>query len=277
LPKKYNKKVILFPAGSSGHFLSAMLTTGNILVLPNYRIDLMQTVSSAIFITGEHSSDNKFNEFDSDVCVQNIKNEIINGRHQVILSHYRQVSKLKDFESNNWIKKIVPGANIFGWIKNLVYKKQQIEQIDLRNTTFRFQVDANFMNIDTWYNINLQDNDTPAEMLIDFGKIYDIQYLVDLYKEANGSEPNNLRIKFAEDYIANQFPLVSDCDSKSMLDIVNHVNPKDSFDIATVLFIYEKNYNTIDSNRLWTIDNLPQTVHECIEFLIANEKNYLIF
>jgi hypothetical protein len=267
----------LFTAGTSGNFLASMLTKGNIFLLPNFRYDLGQKVPSAVFITGEHSPDFRFNDFKSDICLKNIKDAIINDRRQVILSHYQQVSELKEFESTNWIKKIVPGTNIFGWMKNMVYKKQYIEKVDLTNAMFQYQVDENLMNLKSWYNLNLIDNDTPADMIIDFGKMHDITYLVDLYKSANGSLPDDLRIKFAEEYISKQFPPLGDCDSKSMIDIIEHVNPQDSFDIATALFIYEKNHNTIDCNRLWTIDNLPNTIPECIEFLIKNERNYLIF
>ena len=277
MTKSYNKKVILFQAGSSGNFLATLLTTGTIFVLPNARIDLGQTLSSAVFISGEQSPDIKFNDFDSDVCLKNIKNAIMHDQRQVILSHYQQISLLKEFESTNWIKKIVPGSNIFGWIKNIVYKKQYVEMVDLTKARFQHQVDENLMNLATWYNLYLQDNDTPADMIIDFGRMYDITYLTDLYKSANGSLPDDLRIKFAEKYISNQFPPLNDCDSKSIIDIIEHVNPKDPFDIATALFIYEKNHNTIDCNRLWTIDNLPNTIPECIEFLIENERNYLIF
>jgi len=277
MTKKYNKKVILFAAGASGNFLASLLTTGNTLVLPNSRIDLGQKLSSAVFVTGDHSQDFKFNDFDSDICLKNIKDAIMHDQRQVVLSHYQQVSELREFESTNWIKKIVPGKNIFGWIKNIVYKKQYVEMIDLTNTRFRYQVDGNLMNLKTWYNLNLLDDDTPADMTIDFGRMFDITYLVDLYKSANGSLPDDLRIKFAEEYISKQFSPLSDCDSKSMIDIIEHVNPKDPFDIATVLFIYEKNHDTIDRNRLWSIDNLPNTIPECIKFLINNERNYLIF
>jgi hypothetical protein len=89
----------LFQAGSSGNFLAALLTTGNIYVLPNTRIDLGQRVSSAVFISGEQSSDKRFNDFDSDVCLKNIKDAIINDQRQVILSHYQQVSELREFDS----------------------------------------------------------------------------------------------------------------------------------------------------------------------------------
>jgi hypothetical protein len=277
LSNDYSKKVILFQAGSSGNFLAALLTTGNIFVLPNTRIDLGQRISSAVFISGEQSSDKRFNDFDSDVCLKNIKTAIMHDQRQVILSHYQQVSELREFESTNWIKKIVPGTNIFGWIKNIVHKKQYVELVDTRSTNFRYQVDGNLMNLKTWYDLNQQDKDVPTNMTVDFGRMYDITYLADLYKSANGSYPDDLRIKFAEEYINKQFPPLGDCDSNSMIDIIEHVKPLDSFDIATALFIYEKNHNTIDSNRLWSIDDLPNTVSGSIEFLIANERNYLIF
>lgn len=277
MSNNYSKKVILFQAGSSGNFLAALLTNGNIFVLPNTRIDLGQRISSAVFISGEQSSDKRFNDFDSDACLKNIKTAIMHDQRQVILSHYQQVSELREFESTNWIKKIVPGTNIFGWIKNIVHKKQYVELVDLRSTNFRYQVDGNLMNLKTWYDLNQQDKDVPTNMTVDFGRMYDITYLADLYKSANGSYPDDLRIKFAEEYISKQFPPLGDCDSNSMIDIIEHVKPLDSFDIATALFIYEKNHNTIDSNRLWSIDDLPNTVFGSIEFLIANERNYLIF
>lgn len=276
MSKKYNKKVILFRTGSGGNFLASLLTTGTIFVLPNSRIDLGQTVSSAVFITGEQSSDAKFNDYASDVCLQNIKNAIMHDQRQVILSHYQQISELKEFKSTNWIKKVVPGTNIFGWIKNVVYKKQYVELIDFSGANFRYQVDGNLMNLKTWYNINQQDKDIPPDMTINFGRMHDITYLIELYKSANGSYPDDERIKFAEEYTNKQFTPLGDCDSKSMKDIIEHVKPRDSFDIATALFIYEKNHNTFDSNRLWSIDNLPNTVDGSIEFLIANERNYIL-
>ena len=275
--KEYTKKVILFPAGASGNFLAAFLTEGTIFVAANNRIDLGQQLSSSVFITGSNSLDKRFIDSDSDVCLQNIKNSIISGSHQVILSHYQKVSNLVDFCQYAWIKKVSPAENVFGWLKNIVYKKQYIEQADIRHVSYSHQVDENFIHLQTWYDINQLDLDRPSDMTIDFSKIHDINYLISLYQSANGNQPDDSRIKFAEEYISKQFLPLGDCKSTSMTDIIKHVTPRDPFDIATVLFIYEKNHNTLDRNRLWTIDNLPNTIPDCIEFLIANEKNYTFF
>jgi hypothetical protein len=272
LLKNYNKRVILYPAGSSGYFLAAFLITGHDHVLPNNRIDLGQKLSSTVFVTSD-----PLNDYDSEECLLQIKDEILHGHRQSILSHYSKISQLKEFESTNWIKKIVPDTNIFGWIKNIVYKKKYTEFIDLRNTPLRHQVDGTFLDLITWYDFNQKDYDKPSDMTIDFGRICNIQYLIDLYESANGVKPTDERLKFAEDYISKQFPPLGDCDSTSIVDVINHVNPQDPFDIATVLFIYEKNHNTLDTNRLWSINDIPNTVPDSIEFLISNERNYSIF
>ena len=62
-----------------------------------------------------------------------------------------------------------------------------------------------------------------------------------------------------------------------MVDIVNFIKPADLYDLAILLFIYEKNHNTVDQNRNWTIDDLPTDINHAIDFLVTNSKNYVIF
>ena len=68
--KKYKKKIILFPAGASGNFLAAFLTTGAVFVIPQYRLDLGQLISNSIFVPSD---------------LAKIKNTIINDTHQTII------------------------------------------------------------------------------------------------------------------------------------------------------------------------------------------------
>jgi hypothetical protein len=49
------------------------------------------------------------------------------------------------------------------------------------------------------------------------------------------------------------------------------------YDLAILLFMYEKNHNTVDQNRLWTINHIPVDVDQAVEFLVKNSKNYSIF
>jgi hypothetical protein len=274
----YTKKVILFPAGASGHFLSAFLSHDEIIdTLPNFRLDLGQTLSSALFVSGEPVPNGRFDDFESHRCLTNIKNCIVEGEHQTILSHYLKISELREFENTVWIRKIVPITNLFGWIKNIVYKKKYIEQIDCRQQAFAQQVDGCFMDLITWTEINRTDQDRPDDLIIDFGKMYDINYLVQLYESANGHSPDHLRIQFAEEYIRKQYASLHDSDATKMIDIIQHVDPQDPFDIALVLFLFERNHMTIDCNRQWTINDMPNTVTEAVDFLLNNANNYLIF
>jgi len=259
---KYQKKIILFPAGASGNFLAAFLTAGNTLINPQYRIDLGQTVSSSIFV---------------DPDLDQIKDAVINDNHQTILSHYRNVSDLREFQSRHWLRKIYPCTNLFGWLKNVFYKKQQIEKVDVSQAAMLTQFDFMFENMKHFYFWLKEDTDCPEDLTIDFGKIKNIDYLIDLYVDVNGHRPDASKINFAVDYTNIQGPTVDDCDYLDIEDIVNSINPQDLYDLATLLFIYEKNNNTIDCNRLWTIDDLPVDINHAIEFLIDNSKKYSIF
>lgn len=258
----YSKRVILFPAGASGHFLATFLAANPQEMSPTFRIDFGQHSATAV----------KFcNTYDD------IVTELETGNHLTILSHCLEVSKLKTHPSHPKLYKIYPKTNVFGWIKNVHYKKQLVEYVDYSAADFVMRVDMHIMNIHDFYTqINL-DNDIPDELTVDFGQLYNIEYLTDLYKTVNQKLPSQDTINFASDYVSKQFPPLEDCLSKDLIDIVKHVNPQDLFDLAIVIFIYEKNHNTVDKNRLWSIDDLPNTVPASIEFLLKNEKNYTIF
>lgn len=259
---KNQKKIILFPAGSSGNFLAAFLTTGATFVNPQYRIDLGQTISSSIFVDPE---------------LDQIKDAVVNDNHQTILSHYSKVSDLREFQSQHWLRKIYPCTNLFGWLKNVFYKKQQIENVNVSRAAMLTQFDFMFENMKDFYFWIKKDTDCPKDLTIDFGKLNNLDYLIDLYVDANGYRPDTEKINFALEYTNIQSPTVNDCDCLDMEDIVNSIHPKDLYDLATVLFIYEKNNNTIDCNRLWTIDDLPVDIDRAVEFLIDNSKKYSIF
>ena len=268
-----DKKVILFQVGASGHFLAEFLTIEDITVLPNRRIDHRQRLSS-VFVD-ETSAEHQFKGGCSTDCIEAIKKAITNGDRRIILSHCDTVSEFRSFTDRVWIKKILPNTNFFGWIKNAVYKTHDVDQVMKKNIAQ--QIDFFFTNLKHWYEINRADQDRPNDMTIDFGKLYDTQYLTDLYRSANGCDPSESRIEFAEQYISNQFDPMDDCPATDMRDIIDHINPKNSFDIATALFMYEKNHNSVDQNRWWTVEDFPGSIPQCIEFLIANSQNYSIF
>jgi hypothetical protein len=260
--KTYQKKIILFPAGASGNFLSAFLTTGSIYVKPQFRIDLGQTVPSAVAIPPD---------------LEQIKYAIENDYRQTILSHYSVVSNLREYSDRHWVRKIYPHTNVFGWLKNVFYKKQQIDFVDYTQVDMLTQFDSLFENIKDFYFMIKADTDHPADLTIDFGNLINMDYLIELYIESNGIEPDLEKQQFAQSYIDLQHSVINDLDCLNMEDMVELINPKDLDDLVILLFMYEKNHRTIDQNRLWTINNLPTNIDRAVDFLVNNSKNYSIF
>jgi hypothetical protein len=255
------KKVILFHPGASGHFLSEFLANDDGILKPQFRLDFMQQSNSAVF-----ASD-----------LPTLRNLIVNGSRDTILSHQMHIDELADLTDNLWIKKIYPCSNLFGLIKNIVFKKQQVEIVDWSSSHYLQQFDGYFENISNWYPRLLQEPYPDLDQLIDFGRLYEIDYLTAVYESYHGKSPNLNKISFAQDYIKKQFLPINDTASTDINKIIQQVNPSSLFDLAVVLFIYEKNYNTVDQNRMWTIDNLPGDLDSALSFLIGNAKNYTIF
>lgn len=260
--KKYQKKIILFPAGASGNFLSAFLTTGSVHVKPQFRVDLGQTVSSAIFVPPN---------------LEQIKHTIDNDQHQTILSHYSAVSNLREYSDRHWVRKIYPHSNVFGWLKNVFYKKQQIERVDYTQADILTRFDSLFENIKDFYFTLKADTDYPDDLTINFGNITNLDYLIELYIDSNGIEPDLEKKQFAQSYIDVQHPAIDDSDCLYMEDIVKLITPKDLDDLVILLFMYEKNHKTIDQNRLWSIHDLPTDLDRAVDFLVDNSKKYSIF
>jgi PDZ domain-containing secreted protein len=134
-----------------------------------------------------------------------------------------------------------------------------------------------FENMKDFYFMIKADTDCPEHSTIDFGKITDLNYLSELYIDANGIAPTDEKIDLAQAYINLQHTSIDDYNYLNMEEIAKVVRPQDLYDIAILLFMYEKNHNTIDQNRLWSIDNLPTDIDYAVEFLIKNSKNYSIF
>jgi hypothetical protein len=273
----YKHQVILFHAGASGNFLANFLIVNKNLLEPQFRIDWQQHNTNIYFAGNSSSVDRRIVFFDDVVVLDKICNILEQGSHQIVLSHYLSVSRLRNVKEEVWVRKIYPKTNIFGLIKNIHFKKQSLEFTDYSGADFRTQIDQAFMIIADHYQMIKQDQDCPDDLTIDFGLLYNVQYLVDLFESVHGFAPDKLKKDWAQTYIDQQFATCNDCDYKDMQQIIDHVQPKDFFDVALVLFIYEKNHNTVDRNRLWTIDHLPDNINDSLKFFITNSTKYTIF
>jgi hypothetical protein len=139
------------------------------------------------------------------------------------------------------------------------------------------KVDQSVLLIRGWIEMFKADTDIPDDLVIDFGHLYNIDYLSELFAQANGFVPDAVKLNWARKYTEQQFAPIQYVNSASMTDIAKQVCPVDFFDLAAVLFMYENYHNTVDQNRTWSIDDLPNNVDQALKFLLDNQKNYTIF
>lgn len=260
----------MFPAGTNGHFLGNFLLPTVNVVAPNFRIDWKQSATPLKFIGSKFKTEAHETDF-----LQSLDTWVSHNTHGTVISHYRNISKIIKYNNSEcWVRKIMPTVNIIGYCKNVFFKKHQLENVDSSELPMSDQIDGMLMNIADFYHQHNHDKDRPAEYIVNFDKLTDVQYLTALYEQVNGIPPDAAKLEWANQYISQQFAPILYCSSKNMEDIINQVNPQDMFDIAACLFMFENNWDSIDKNRLWTIDDFPATVDQAKKFLIAAGNNY---
>jgi len=275
----FKRQLISFYPGGSGHFLAQFLShdwtkhrsdSGATFRLDSHVISELQSQSSQIYFVGGGRFTDHYNTADRDKVFEVLDH----SNNQTIITHYLNISDFRKYTDDVWVRKIFPKTNIFGMIKNNQIKKHDLELIDYTSTNLSTRVDNIFSIMHELYNDIHKDKDLPDDLIINFGSLYDIDYLVDQHKYVHGYEPSNTKIDWAQQYISLQFDPIEDCDYTDIEQIIDYLQPADYFDVALVLYLYEKNNNTIDSGRLWSIDELPNTVNEAIEFFRSNAKKY---
>lgn len=192
-----------------------------------------------------------------------------------LVTDYREYSKLKELAPTHMVIKLHPKTNILGYIKRYITRTSIGENYN--ESEFSIVIDSIFGEISTIYDAII--NDKEIDQVVDYSDLADEKYLIELFKQVNdGGEPDEYSLEYAQEMIiktnADHF---NDCTSLNIEKIIDTVGPKDFFDIALCIFLYERNYNTINKNRQWTIDDMPADIIQAVQFLIRNSKNYRIF
>jgi hypothetical protein len=275
----YPFKIILFPGGCGGNFLAEWLSLNDtILRPPNFQIDIdaYDNKFPTITLPGDWSADLRFPlGIVSDLSLMNdfelikIKSDILKMKEyegDVCISHITDIKRLKEL-INVDVKYIIswPLTNKFGWIKNTIYKNPLYDRI---GHTF----DSHFRHIS--YYVNAFENivQPPSEYIFDFGDICNIDVLKILYLKINGKEANKTKIAWAKEYIGKQFQKLDDVKIDNYQKLRRIINPKDIFDVALLVYLFEKNNPYL--RRIWAIDDLPSDFQGAIDFIDTNYNRY---
>lgn len=274
----FKKQLILFYPGGSGQFLSQFLShdwdkSEAKLRLDTGIINELQAQDRQVYMIAGKSYD-RWNEEDRNKICEMLEN----GNNQIILSHHLNISDFRKYSNEVWTRKIFPKTNVFGMIKNNQLKKYDLELTNYTTTNLGTRVDNIFLIMHELYKDLRGDKDTPDDLTIDFGMLYDIDFLIDQHKDVHGYRPHDEKIAWAEKYIELQFEPIEDCDYKDIDQLIEYIQPKDPFDVALLIYLYEKNNDTIDIGRLgWSIDKLPNSIDDAVLYIKENSKRYSKF
>ena len=120
--------IISFYAGGSGNFIADFLLQTHSTRVTHFRIDSENSVANPcqIFLdAGRSQQDSRFVDFTNHELIAKKLEEILLVNPEQIITHYTNVSKLKEIAPQCDIIKIYPTTNIFGLIKNTIVKKRE--------------------------------------------------------------------------------------------------------------------------------------------------------
>ena len=164
---------------------------------------------------------------------------------------------------------IWPITNRFGWIKTIYHKNNVYDTAYYDNRINQFE---HLLNYITMYDVGCATHDTYHGEVFDYGRLQDIDSLIELYQRSNGSLPSNLKIDWANRYIAQQFKPINPTPAPSLSDLIKETDPKDLFDLAILVYFYEKNNPAL--RRIWSVDDVPDDPLIALDFLRRNHMNY---
>ena len=279
----------MFPAGASGNFLANWLTPDeDSLMAPNYKIDSVDNTNPyrrALYL-GEGYETQPWSIFngtvfdltrlnlDSVYWIEYLRQieEIKTSGRPIIITHILDEVTIRKHLGDATYITIWPYTNIFGYIrstinKNTLFNLTQSERENINIEILLRMIDNRINEYENFSKFRF----TNSKML-DYGKIYEIDYLKDIYIEIIGKSPSPARTKWAERYIAKQGKPIIDTEISDYEGLKKQIDPQSLIDLSILLYLYEKNNPKM--RRCWTIDDVPLDFKSAADFLYKNRHNY---
>lgn len=131
----------------------------------------------------------------------------------------------------------------------------QIPEFQNFHYTHRNLFDKFYYSSKMWFENEKINNFTLYDHIIPFEKTYDIDYLVKLYKEFNGTPPSDVLLESAKSTNKKNFPDIPK----------NHAAR-----VAALVFNFEYKNNFTDKDRRWAINEIAPFEHNSGECLDPN-------
>lgn len=187
--------------------------------------------------------------------------------------HRKHIDVQKTLSRYDLVLAILVNRKIYHGIYNNFYKKLLVEQLDLKNRFARwhlepcFWYDIAFYNLKEYYHLFQQDNvENTFGNVIDFDSILELDYIEEIFQKYLNRGINENTRRLVSSYRVQQLQYDLSGDEKTMEDIVDSI-PDGEFAVspwfaAYCIFKYETNNQLVESQRLWSINEIDDVIHK---------------
>lgn len=245
------KTLIIFREGLSGHYLKALIDDAPDPI--QFRVDPWYP-----------------GIYDNLECPKhgNIKTSVPS---ECDCAHRKHIHTQNTLTRYDLVLAILVNRKIYHGIYNNFHKKLLVEQLDLRDRFSRwhlepsFWYDIAFYNLKEYYHLFRHDHvDNTVDNVIDFDFILDLDYIEEIFQKYLNRAINDNTRRLVNSYCVQQLQYDLSENEKTMKDIVDSI-PDVEFALspwfaAYCIFKYETNNQLVESQRLWSIDDISSII-----------------
>lgn len=199
-------------------------------------------------------------------------------------AHRTHINVQNTLSRYDLVLSILVNYKIYHGIYNNFYKKLLVEQLDLKKRFVRwhlepcFWYDIAFYNLKEYYHLfqhDHVDNIVGNGIVVNFDFILELDYIEEIFQKYLNRAINKNTRRLVNSYRAQQLQYDLSRNEKTMEDIVDSI-PDAEFTLspwfaAYCIFKFETNNQLVESQRLWSIDEINAIVDKKILLDLATK------